>query len=233
MSISTPTSSPLDPIAEPPYGLFIRKAIVQDLDVRYSWKKQPPGATNQLIDKILDAFPTFKKYIRAWPVQYYSYQSLCYWRSKPEHQGPRRRLRYSARTCLSAESARVSPAHDLRASVDIMPTSARGLDLRIVRASEEPTLVGPSTHYSVETAQSAAKVKPVNCEQEVLEFLVAIDMSLAYLHDRFVLSGLTSKGRLQIMARWAPREVDEFLFRVLQLSEFERKLVSDALVRIG
>ncbi|OSD01832.1 hypothetical protein PYCCODRAFT_480488 [Trametes coccinea BRFM310] len=84
---------------------------------------------------------------------------------------------------------------------------------------------------ATKTARVAVTGPLAGGEQDVLEFLVAADRSFASLLERFRLAGLTSRARLEALAKWAREERDMFLVRELRLSAFEQKLVNDALAR--
>lgn len=69
-------------------------------------------------------------------------------------------------------------------------------------------------------------------EQEVLRFLLGVDGTFASLVNHFRLAGITSKARLFTLAQWASAEKEEFLTKEVRLNGFERKLVSDGLVKL-
>ncbi|KAJ3002420.1 hypothetical protein NUW54_g5858 [Trametes sanguinea] len=70
-------------------------------------------------------------------------------------------------------------------------------------------------------------------EQDVLAFLISVDRSLAGLFDRLRFAGITSRDRLEALAKWPPEEREMFLLRELRVSAYEQKLVSDALARFS
>ncbi|KAI9063411.1 hypothetical protein FKP32DRAFT_712775 [Trametes sanguinea] len=275
-------ATPLEPVAEPPLQLsrsyvgylcsedqedfiaaklYIKQVLPRELDVQHSWKKQSRGTTDRLLLKILDIFPAFKKYSKAWPVQYYSYQRFAQIRARLRLEG-RLSKRCFLRSVADSEAARSDPTrtqpprerNTQRPSSTVISTNSflaggpgtsqgadpgsstqtRGIPHLVLpasntaRASEDPTLVGCSgavPQRPVEkTNETAATSQAANGEQELLEFLTSMDKSFAYLQERFRLAGLTSKARLQIMARWPPAEIDEFLHGTLRLSAFERKV---------
>lgn len=69
-------------------------------------------------------------------------------------------------------------------------------------------------------------------EQEVLRFLLSMDGTFAPLLDHFRLAGITSKARLLTMAQWTSAEKEEFLTKEIRMNGFERKMVSDGLVKL-
>ncbi|OSD01830.1 hypothetical protein PYCCODRAFT_480363 [Trametes coccinea BRFM310] len=205
----------------------------------------------------MDAFPAFKKYRKAWPLQYYSYQRFCQCRTGLRKQGrlSKQCLRSSADTGTATRSqARSLPGgeRDIRLSnrTNTAPysrpsggpnTFAQGRAnhqwvssaSRASRVSETPTLVGSGSVSQRATRKTKNISSSQMADDEVLDFLTSMDQSFACLLERFQLAGLTIKARLQLMARWTPREIDEFLHGTLWLSAFERKVVSDALIRMN
>ncbi|KAI9063410.1 hypothetical protein FKP32DRAFT_712631 [Trametes sanguinea] len=128
--MDSPAPAPLELIAEPPHRLdrsyvgylfpgdqedfaiaklHIRNVLPKELDMERTWKKQAVGATARFLEKMLDAFPTFKKYVKAWPLLYYSFQSLGYLRKRPEFQAQRRWSRYFASPGVPAPQPMLRP----------------------------------------------------------------------------------------------------------------------------
>ncbi|KAJ2973129.1 hypothetical protein NUW54_g12122 [Trametes sanguinea] len=272
----SPAPTPLEPIAEPPHRLdrtYVgtsfpgiartlqsqRNVLPKELDMERTWKKQAIGATDRFLEKMLDAFPTFKKYVKAWPLLYYSYQSLGYLRKRPEYQAQRRWSRYFASPGVPAPQPMLRPLCDhlpaIQGSAGPTQPTAPLPNLVIPYPVPSPFPVfpplentmnisalsgGPILQYG-EHSPTQAPITVVNegvpyqmgsSEQEIVGFLIAVDPTFAYLLDRFRLAGLTSNARLHTLARWPQNEIEEFLRGKQQLSAYEHKMVSDALARM-
>ncbi|KAJ3002149.1 hypothetical protein NUW54_g6003 [Trametes sanguinea] len=278
----SPAPTPLEPIAEPPHRIdrtyvgylfpgdredFAIAKVSLRLDVEWSydmertWKKQAIGITDRFLEKMLDAFPMFKKYVKAWPLLYYSYQSLGYLRRRPAFQAQRRWSRYFASPAAPAPQHMLRPSPlcehlpAIQGSAGPTQPTAPLPNLVIPYPVPSPFSVfpplentmnisalsgGPILQYR-EHSPTQAPITVVNegvpyqmasSEQEIVGFLIAVDPTFAYLLDRFRLAGLTSNTRLHTLTRWPQDEIEEFLRGKLQLSAYEHKMVSYALARM-
>ncbi|KAL7282056.1 hypothetical protein ACG7TL_003523 [Trametes sanguinea] len=242
--------------------LHIRTVLPNELDLTRTWKKQAVGATDRFLVKMLEAFPTFKKYVKAWPLLYYSYQSLGYLRKRPEFQAQRRWSRYFASAGVPAPQRMLRPPHEhtqvVQGQAGIMPPApspnlvipclANNVSspfpifpppepaMNIADTlNEGPNLLdcgGSATQGSGTVVNEGVPYQVASGEQEIVRFLIAVDQTFAYLLDRFRLAGLTSNARLQTLAHWPPAEIEEFLRSKLQLSAYEHKMMSDALAQM-
>ncbi|KAI0637725.1 hypothetical protein C8Q77DRAFT_385784 [Trametes polyzona] len=72
----TPFLHPDDRVAFTEMKKLVQKILPEELDVKCSWGRQDKDATKRLIDRVVEAHPTFAKYENAWPVFYYSYKHI-------------------------------------------------------------------------------------------------------------------------------------------------------------
>ncbi|KAI0366354.1 hypothetical protein BV20DRAFT_651114 [Pilatotrama ljubarskyi] len=198
---------------------IIKKLVPQELDLHRSWGRQDETAKKQLIEKVLEAYPAFADYESAWPVLYYSCQTLHHVRRPIDKPHRQRRLAAPAK-------AGANRCHEAAS------TGKKTQDPGRCRRRGHARATQLDTDGAVSLAAHAGLANVLHQTaglQEVFRFLVALEGTLGYLLDRFQFTGITSKARLMALARWTISDRDAFLRNELQLSAFERKVVSGAL----
>ncbi|KAJ2995720.1 hypothetical protein NUW54_g7337 [Trametes sanguinea] len=159
--MDTPVATTLEPVAEPPLKrsrsyvshlcgedqddfraakLYIKQVLPRELDVQHSWKKQTRGATDRFLLKILDIFPVFKKYSKAWPLQYYSYQRFAQMRATLRVSG--RLPKGCSRTVADIETTPSDPTREPPRERNIRNP---GGDVSVIMLQSDSFLAGDSS----------------------------------------------------------------------------------------
>ncbi|KAI0356694.1 hypothetical protein OH77DRAFT_1536090 [Trametes cingulata] len=227
---------------------IIRKLVPQELDFNRSWGRQDEGARTLLIAKVLETYPKFADYDGAWPIRYYSAQHLHHQRrcipEKSRRRGPRTSLSASGNSKADAHRAHhVSSGVSeliLRNGATYRNRADNSFILPAVQQLSTSSALGKQTAGTASGTHRGSREhacpgtrrpleRPSSGPQEVYRFLVALGDTLGYLLDRFQLAGITCRARLIALAGWTVADRDAFLVNELQLSAFERKVVSDGL----
>ncbi|KAI0637724.1 hypothetical protein C8Q77DRAFT_1205863 [Trametes polyzona] len=136
----------------------------------------------------------------------------------------------SERASLVASASECFPERTTRGNVAPI-TSEATVETTTPASPASPlmTRIDPS-RLGTSVAASLASNEPWDA---VERFLIALDPTFGPLADRFKVAGITNKARLLAFAGWASYERDEFLAKELRLDAFERKVVSDELVKLA
>ncbi|KAI0676782.1 hypothetical protein C8Q78DRAFT_987358 [Trametes maxima] len=188
--------------------VLMRELLPKELNIKRSWSLQKAQATERLVDHVVEYYPVFRKYEDAWPVMYYCYQRLgCLRRPlvKRTNSGQRQK----------SPVAMVQACYDRH--MNLRPRT------RNAPANAQPILKRPQQALR-NPAATLAYERVGRGEQDVLDFLMALDGNLAGLLDRFRFAGIIDKGRLRSLAQWPTIEKDLFLARDLGLNAFERRM---------
>ncbi|KAH9853855.1 hypothetical protein C2E23DRAFT_97788 [Lenzites betulinus] len=240
--------------------MLIQKILPEELDITRVWTHQNEEDRKRLIDRVISAYPPFAKYEMAWPIFFYCRQHLSHLRRPLGWEFKDRRARRPAASTPPASSrseAQRSTASSQSRTDD--PRPSRASDRIRIRAGNtrqaqvpagcprtrvrltDPTMSDATTPrraqpavptgHAAPRAVAAENPAPSREGQDVLEFLTSVDGTFSYLLDRFLVAGVTSRARLLTVAQWADK--DEFLLKELRLNAFERRLITDGLVKLA
>ncbi|KAL7282058.1 hypothetical protein ACG7TL_003526 [Trametes sanguinea] len=198
---------------------FMRTLLENRLDTDLTWACQDSQEVHRLVSDVSEErYPMFRKYYQNnWPVRTYACRAF-----------------HSVRQRRQKGIQKITRAHWPTATNEneVLDLEDEGRTGKKDAADGGGTLTPQKANSpATKTARVAVTGPLAGGEQDVLEFLVAADRSFASLLERFRLAGLTSRARLEALAKWAREERDMFLVRELRLSAFEQKLVNDALAR--
>ncbi|KAI9063407.1 hypothetical protein FKP32DRAFT_1603601 [Trametes sanguinea] len=238
--------------------LYVRSVIGERLDIEVTWSRQHERATERLFADVLQKYPMFAAYKDRWPVRFYCQQAFGELRrtmrgkrshqrkncatEKPISRAPggcsestrlatRRssRLHHAAARSSTVGGGEVVPAHHSQCpGVSLASAAHRHKDSANGDRYTNSRVLGTTSSLSIVVTSQLA-----GGEQDVLGFLISVDRSLAGLFDRLRFAGITSRDRLEALAKWPPEEREMFLLRELRVSAFEQKLLSDALARFS
>ncbi|OSD01833.1 hypothetical protein PYCCODRAFT_1478260 [Trametes coccinea BRFM310] len=238
--------------------LYTRSIIEEQLDKKLIWTRQDKQAVEGLVADVLQRYPAFASYENSWPIRFYGQHAFQELRRKKRcrssngqrsHHAARKPPAHASGDCCASKRVEVRRSSRL-ASRHAAANSSMGEEEEVSTSRSRCPMVRPASaalprkdtanrgRYAISRASEATSgVRIVvmgqltGGEQDVLGFLIGVDRSLASLLDRFRYAGITSRDRLEHVARWTPEEREMFMLRELRVSAYEQKLVSDALAR--
>ncbi|KAI0643718.1 hypothetical protein C8Q79DRAFT_151106 [Trametes meyenii] len=219
--------------------ILMRELCPRELNIKRRWGLQQMQATERLIARVVERYPVFKKYEGAWPVMYYCYKHFSHLRrpfakrmnvdnlrSQVEAVACYGRLLNPLSRTRRASKLQVPAPNEC--SIDSEPPATTNPQEPWGEAGNEkddtsvPDLLNcPSSQLSsTDTLSSSSS----SASSSVLDFLVALDGSLASMLDRFRFAGITDTARLRSLAQWPAPEQELFLAKDLGLNAFERRM---------